>query len=492
MLITMLISLYTARVFLNTLGASDYGLYTLISGVIFMFGFLQDTLTRATLRYLCVYKVEGDLVKQRKVFSISMLLHFAISLFIMTNLLIINNFLFSGFLNIPPDRLLTARYVYYFMIASFAFTVMSIPYDSVLNANENMFFYSFVGIAESLLKLFLAIVLPFVDSDKLIFYSLFLSLITIVSLIVKRVYCHWKYEECRFRIAYYDKYMAQNMISYAGWNFLTSISSLISFNAMPILLNKFYGTVLNAAQGIATQVNGVLTQFSSNMLKALNPTITKNGAGENVENMMKFGLTGSKLSFVILCFFAVPIIVECPYVLQLWLVNVPDWASVFCVMLLIRSLANQLTIVFSDCIYASQDIKYYCIFKSILNIMPIVFVYIVFKMGGAPYLLYVILFGCWEVLGGIVILYFNRKKYQLKIWLYLKTLLFPCIILLLIEYGCGLLITTLMEVSLFRLIIVIFNSTVLCLSLSWILVFGEIERKLILDILYNSIRKWKQ
>ena len=195
MITTFVVALYTARVCLNVLGASDYGLFTLIAGVIFMFGFLQDTLTRSTLRYLCYYKTQNNILYQTKVYSISIFLHLAIALVIIFNLLLVTNFLFSGFLKIDPDRIYAAKMVYFCMIASFSFTVMSVPYDSVLNANEDMLYYSLVGIIENVLKLGLALYLPFVESDPLIFFSVVSACITILSLLVKRFYCHLKYEE---------------------------------------------------------------------------------------------------------------------------------------------------------------------------------------------------------------------------------------------------------------------------------------------------------
>lgn len=487
----LLISLYTARVFLNTLGPSDYGLYTLIAGVIFMFGFLQDTLSRSTLRYLCFYKAQNNLLLQKKVYTISIILHLIISLIIAFNLIIITDYLFSGFLNIDTDRVYAARMVYYFMIASFAFTVMSVPYDSILNANEDMLYYSVIGIIESVLRLVLAIWLPFVETDKLIFYSFFLACITIFSLIIKRVYCHRKYEECQLSISLFDKGIAKQMTTYAGWNFLTSITSLISFNAMPVLLNNFFNTVVNAAQGIAGQVNGILMVFSSNLLKALNPTITKSGGVYDIQKTLRFSMTGSKLSFLITCFLSVPIIVECHYILKLWLVNVPEWAPVFCALLLIRSLSNQLVTVYAECIYASDNIRNYCIIKGILNILPIVIVYLWFKMGAAPYVIYIALFLCWELLGGIVIIYYNRKLYHLSIASYLRQLVLPCLGILVVALAMGFAINTLFDESIIRLFSNILLSCLIISLLSWVMVLDREEKDLFVKMLGKLLSQLK-
>lgn len=482
MIVNLFISLYTARVFLNTLGASDYGLYTLIAGAIFMFGFLQDTLSRSTLRYLCYYKAKQNKLSQKKVYSISIVLHLIVSLIIAFNLVLIADFLFSGFLNIDPDRVYAARIVYYFMIVSFAFTVMSVPYDSILNANEDMFYYSVIGIIESLMRLVLAILLPYVETDKLVFYALFLSLITIISLIVKRIYCYHKYEECRFSFSLFDKVLAKQMTLYAGWNFITSITSLISFNSMPILLNYFFSTVVNAAQGIAAQINGIMMVFSTNLLKALNPTITKSGGIKDIEKTSRFSITGSKLSFLITCFISVPVIIECSYILKLWLVNVPEWASIFCALLLIRSLANQLITVYAECIYASNNIRNYCIVKGILNLIPILLVYLCLKMGAAPYIVYVVLFICWELLGGAVIIYYNKQMYGLDIYFYLYRLVFPCIGVLSVSLAIGFFINNLFSESLIRLLLNIVLPNIVVASLSWYYILDHEEKALFIKI----------
>lgn len=482
MIITIITSLYTSRVFLNTLGASDYGLFSLLGGVIYLFGFLQDTLTRSSLRYMCYYKANGEIVNQQKVYTISVILHLSLSFLILSLLLLITPYLFSGFLNIESDRIEAARWVYYSMVLAFVFTVMSIPYDSVLNANENMLYYSKVGVLENILKLLLAISLPFVATDKLIYFAFASMLITIISLVLKRVYCFTKYEECRFRLSLFDKRIAKNMTSYAGWNFLTSVSSLASFNAIPIFLNIYFGTVINAAQGIASQVNGFLTQFSTNLLKALSPTITKSGS-DNVVKMIKFGTTGSKLSFIILAFFAVPIIVECPYILKIWLKNVPEWTSIFCVLLLIRSVINQLLTVFADCIYANADIKNYCIIKSFFNFLPIPLMFLAFKMGVAPYMVYVIMFLCWEFFGGIIIFFFMKKLYKFDIIPYLLTILLPCSIVFLFELFVGYSISCYFSPSFLRLL---FNSiiiTVLLILSSWMIILNSEEKMIVRELL---------
>jgi len=487
-MITMTISLYTARVILNTLGASDYGLYGLISGVVFMFGFLQDTLTRATLKFLCFYKANNDRKSQTKVFSISFILHMFIAILAFLILVIVSNYLFSGFLKISENRIGVAKYVYYLMIVNLVFTIMSIPYDSALNANENMQYYSIVGIVESMLKMILALCLPYVSYDKLLLYSLILAIISISSLIAKWIYCYIKYDECKLRLSLFDKKIAISMATYAGWNLWTLVTYVVSFNSIPVLLNFFFGTIVNAAQSIVSQVNGVLISFSTNMLKSLTPVLNKTSGANEFDSMMKFGHTGTKLSFLILCFFSVPILVEGQYIFKLWLVNVPEWTIVFCVMQILRSLANQLTTVYVDCVYTNSKIKKYCIIKSILNILPIPFVYLMLSFGYAPYITYVIFFVFWEFLGGYVVIYFNRKMYNLNLHEYIYALVFPCVGMLLVECTLGYAFTYTMEASLIRLILNSILVSSLYVIISWFVILRKQEKYLIKEMCLNKLK----
>ena len=481
MFVTMVVSLYTARVFLNVLGASDYGLYQLVAGTVALFGFLQDTLVLATLRYLCYYKGKNDSEKVNTVFNISILLHFILSLIITCFLLGFANFLFDGFLNIPPDRIEVSKVIYYLMVVTSFLTIMSIPYDSVLNANENMLYFSIIGIIEALLKLVLALLIEGILMDNLIFFGFGTAFISLLSLAIRRFYCHVKYKECRYNLMTIDIGLLKDMLKYAGWNMLTGVSVLFISNATGIVLNKFFGTIVNAAQGIATQVNGVLFQFSGNIQKSINPIINKSFGENNEIRMLKLSFSGSKLSFSIFFIFCIPMIVESPYILRLWLKNVPDWTVIFCQILLIRTLTHQLTSYFTNCIYATGLIRNYCILKSIFNLLSLGAMIIAFLFGMPPYYSHIALFVFFEFAGGIIILSYCHKLFNFSIYSFIKILLFPGILLISFELVTGFVITTLMEESLIRVVLNILLIVWTFALLSWFFFFNDEERNIILS-----------
>lgn len=210
------------------------------------------------------------------------------------------------------------------------FTVMSVPYDAVLNAHENMKYYAIVGIIESLLKLSVALIVVYTFSDKLIVYGVLMACIPLITLTIMRIYCHKHYTECTIAPKkYWDKTMMKEMTSFAGWNFSGTIASLIGNYGNGILINHFFGVALNAAMGIGNQLNGQLSIFSNNMLKALTPIIVKKEGARDRQSMLQYSFIGCKLSFALLAFFAIPCVIETPFILKIWLKNVPEWTILF-------------------------------------------------------------------------------------------------------------------------------------------------------------------
>lgn len=489
MAVTMLISLYSTRVILENLGEKDFGLFNLVAGVIVMFGFFQDTMTRATLRYLCFYKGEGDITKQKIVFNVSLFIHMIIAIVICINLIGFSDYIFNELLNIEKERITAAKYVYYFMIFSFAFTVLTIPYDSILNANENMFIYSIIGVIESFCRLIIALVIPFYTNDKLIFFALCTVIVTINSLLIKRIYCHKKYSECSINISFIEKRTVYKMLSYAGWNFLTSISSLLTYHGLGVILNMFWGTALNAAQGIANQINGVLMNFSENIMKALNPVINKAEGENNQEKLQKLSFTGTKSTFMIFSFFAIPVMFEAENILNIWLKETPKWTVIFCQLLLFRTLINQLTTVFASRIYAQGSIKGYCIVKTIFNILPLFFTYYAFKAQLPPYTMYIIMLFFWEILGGYVVLYFAQHKCNLNINAYIKEILLPSIIVIITTSIIVFLIINNIHAFFLRIIITSFISTISLCLIAWYILLNNDERNIIKATISTVQRK---
>lgn len=486
--ITVFISLYTTRLILASLGASDFGVFNIVGGAITMLGFLNSTMANATQRFMSYAEGEGNLSKKKQVFNVSMVLHIVVA--ILTGLILLAAMypLFNGIFNIQPERIFAAKIIYLSLIVSTMFTIVNVPYDSVMNAHENMLYYSIIGILEAFLKLLVAYACVYSVHDKLIVYGVLMAIIPFVTLTIMKVYCHRKYEECGIGFRqYWNKQLVKDIASFSGWNFLTAISSLASYYGAGLVLNHFFGTILNAAQGIANQVNGQMSAFSLNLMKAVNPIIVKRAGAKDVEAMNKAALASGKYSTLLIVFFAVPFILEMHYVLTIWLKDVPEWTSLFCCLQLVITIICQMTSSASTAIYAEGNIKWYAIYKSVMNLAPVLLTYIAFSFHGAPYWLYVTMIAIWAVGGDCVILYYAKKICNLSFLVFAKEVFVPVVLVLALMFVCGYLPQIFMEMSFGRLLISIFTTSVVFFIAIWLFVFKRHEKNNVLSIIKAKI-----
>lgn len=487
--ITVLLSLYTTRLILGTLGASDFGIFNIVGGAIAMLGFLNSTMSNATLRFMAYSEGERILGNKRKVFNVSLVFHFVIAFITLLLLLAVMHPLFRDVLNIQSDRVFAAKIVYYSFMFSTILTIINVPYDAVMNAHENMLYYSLIGILEAFLKLLIAFLCIYTKYDKLIVYGLLMAILPLITLTIMKVYCHRYYGECVISLRkYWDIKIVKQIITFSVWNFLTALSSLLSAQGIGLILNHFFGTVLNAAQGIANQLNGQLSAFSGNMMKALNPVIIKSAGAKNLVAMNTSTIAGCKYSTYLILLFAIPFMIEIQFILDLWLKDVPKWTSVFCVLLLIQTLICQMCGGVATAVYAQGDIKKYAIYKSVMNILPLFVVFICFYLGGEPYFLYIPMIVIWAIGGNIVILIYAKKKCNLSIKEYLKGVFLPVLFVALIMYLCGYIVNQSFSVGWGRLILCCCSTTVAMICSLILFGMTTIEKKQVKCIIENFVR----
>lgn len=490
--ITMFVSLYTTRLILASLGASDFGIFNVVGGAIGMLGFLNSTMANATQRFMSYAEGEGDLEKKRKIFNVSVVLHCIIAIVTALLLLIAMFPFFNGIFNIEPERVFAAKVVYYSLIFSMMLTVINVPYDAVMNAHENMLYYSVVGVFESFLKLSVALIIVHTVHDKLVIYGILMTCIPLITLSIMRIYCHRHYEECVIAPReYWDGTLIKQISGFFGWNFLTAISSLFSAQGIGIVLNHFFGAVLNAAQGIANQVNGVLSNFSVNMMKALNPVITKSAGAGNIEAMNRATIAGCKYSALLTMFFAIPLSLEVNYVLNLWLEEVPAWAATFVVLQLVQSIILQMANSASTAIYAEGDIKHYAIWKSVTNAVPVLLVWIAFRNGGSPIWLYIPMIVVWAIGGDLVILFYAKKHCGLNIKKYINNVFFPLIGASIFMFVIGIIPSFFMETSFLRLFLTCISTTAGMVLAALLFAVPKEERKMFSGFIHGIINKKK-
>lgn len=487
--ITVFISLWTTRLILNSLGSSDFGLFNLIGGAIATLGFLNSTMSFTTQRFMSYSEGEGDGEKKKRIFNISLVLHLFIALGTGLLLTIAGFFFFQGGLNIPQGRELAAQVVYASLVMSTIFTVAAVPYDAAITAHENMKYYAVVGIFEALLKLLVAFACTYTHQDKLIVYGVLMAIIPLITLVILLRYCHKHYEECVLAPRrYWDKQQAKSILSFASWNFLGATTSLVGKYGLGLVLNQFFGTLLNAAQGIAAQLNGQLLAFSNSMLKAVNPALTRTEGEGDKTRVLSLTITSTKVSYFILALFVLPAIAEMPYILKLWLKNVPAWAIIFTQLQLVRSLVEQITLVLSTAINAEGRIATYNKVVSFLNLLPILLSALAFAQGATPVFMYWITIIVFGVAVDVLRVYYMKKNCGLSYSTFFRQLLLPIIGVSLFTSGIAGVSVWVMEEGFFRLLLTLLGCTLGLLLAIWVGGLNEMEKDYI-RLLWRKLRK---
>ena len=491
MAITMFVSLYTTRLILNGLGASDFGIFNIVGGSIAMLGFLNTAMASATQRFMSYAEGEGKREKQRSIFNVSIVLHTAVAVVMAAVLSVAGYFFFHGILNIPADRLDAAKVVYASLVISTLFTIMNVPYDAVLNAHENMKYYAIVGLIESFLKLSVAFACLYTHHDKLIVYGILMATIPFITLTIMKVYCHRKYEECVLNPRkYWDKGIMSQMASFGGWNLAGTMGTMVGNYGNGVVLNCFFGTVLNAALGIAGQLNGMLYVFSNNMLKALNPVIVKKeGEGER-SRMLEYSYTGCKFSFLLFALFCLPCFVEAPYVLKLWLKGYPEWTVLFVRYQIVRTLFEQLTITLDTSLAATGKIKEVSIATFVLDLLPLIVLPLVFHSGASPAWYYPVVIFLMNICTTAVRLFYCRKYCGLHLFHFIRKIMLPCILFCIALLTVGASFALFMDAGIQRLSLCVVLMELLFLPASWILLNSR-EREILFRIRYNIMNKIK-
>lgn len=357
-ILIMLVSLYTVRVVLNTLGAEDYGIYNVVAGVVMMFGFLSGAMATASQRFFSFEMGKKNEVGLSLIFSVTLTIYAFLSIIIVILAETLGLWFVCTKLVIPPERMTAAKWLYQCAVVSFLFSIMTTPFMSAIIAHENMNVYAYVGIVEVFLKLGVMFVLKITPFDKLIFYGILLLLVSVINTGLYRFYCKKHYKECRFKFLW-DKQKFSEMFSYVGWNLFGSAVGVFKNQLINILLNQFFGAVVNAARAIAQQVSAAVTSFSQNFSTAIRPQIIKTYAAEQKDECLALTFRGCKMTFFLMYIFSLPLILEMPFVLNLWLKNPPENAVIFASLVLIDALVDSVSYPIMTLAQATGKIKLY-------------------------------------------------------------------------------------------------------------------------------------
>lgn len=374
-IIMMLIGLFTSRVILDTLGITDFGVYNAVCGVMALTGIISASLSNATSRFI-TFSIGRDIQEEaNRTFANIKAIYYVLA-FVFTILgETIGLWFLYHYLVIPPDRIGAATWVFHFSVASCFLSLICVPYNSAIVAHERMAAFAYISIFDVSFKLLVAYLLYISPVDKLILYASLLFGIGILKRIIYTVYCRKRFEEVRVRPKI-DKQQFKEILAFAGWTLNGNIAWMGYTQGLNILLNMFFGPVVNAARGVALQVQGIITQFITNFQTALNPQLTKNYAANNLERMHQLLHFGTKFSFFLLLLLTLPVFFEAPFVLSIWLVEVPDYTVSFLQLILVHSLLETISNPLNISIHATGNIRKFQIIEGsmLLTIVPISYI----------------------------------------------------------------------------------------------------------------------
>ena len=372
MLFMLVINLYTSRVVLNTLGVVDYGINNVVGGVIAMLGFLTGSLGAASSRYITYDLGKGDMAIMKKTFGNILSIHFILATIVLIVGETLGLWFVSTQLQIPPERETAAIWVYQFSIFSSVLAVISVPYNATIIAHEKMSAFAYISIADAILKLLIVYLLILIPYDKLIIYAILYFCIQAFDRIVYGIYCSQHFEETHTYLRY-DRSLFREIFLFAMWTMNGGLAVVGYTQGLNILLNIFFGPTINAARGIAVQVQSVCQQFCNNFQMALNPQLTKSYAQGNLDNMHRLVVKSSKFSFYILFFIVLPLMFEAEFVLKLWLGTVPEYTVTFLRLILVVGLLYTLSNPIIVSVHATGRLKKFQMIEGtmLLTIVPI-------------------------------------------------------------------------------------------------------------------------
>ena len=485
----MAISLISVPMILHALGQSDYGLYNLISGVIVMLAFLNASMTISTQRYLSVAIGEGSIEKLNRIYTSSLLLHFLLGLIIVIIFEVCYFVAFDSIFNIEESRIPAAKTIYQFLVVSMFFTIMSVPFSAVMNAKENMLAFSIIDIIDSLLKLGVAYFLGKYGGDRLVFYGFAIALISIMNTIIYRLYVNFKYKEFKFSIKKYaDKETFKGMFGFAGWNTLGAMAMIGRNQGIAVIFNVFFGTIANAAYAIANQINGVLNNFSATFQKALNPQLMQSEGMNNHKRLVYISMLSSRISVLVLALFAIPLIIEMPYVLKIWLKDFPENAMQMSRLVLILSVVYQYSMGLMSAIQAVGDIKRYFIVMSSIILLNLPICYIILRLGLPSYSC-IFVFIILELISFVARLKMANKLVGIEIREFLKTVVMSTLVCISLGLIASLIPHFIMAESFLRVVIVSLVYAVVYIYSAWIYALDASTKNSIIKIISKIIRK---
>lgn len=433
MLLIMAISLFTSRIVLDTLGVVDFGLNNVVGGVITMFAFFNTAMVTASQRYITIGLAENNLERLKVIFTTSFQIHIIISFVIIILGETVGLWFVYNKLVIPTDRMYACLWVYHLSIVTIVANILSVPYNSAIIAHEKMGAFASISIVEIFFKLGIVYLLYVSPIDRLILFAILGAIVQITMRNIYIIYCKRHFKEIKL-IRVCDRVLIKEMGAFASWNLLGNLAVSLCGQGLNILINMFFGPAVNAARGIAVQVDSTIDRFSGSFTMAVNPQLTKLYAENNKTDMTTLLYRSSKLAFFLILALSLPVIMETELILYVWLKQIPEYSVSFVRVLLLIAILNTLVRPSVTLISATGIIKQYQLVVGGILLMVVPISYLVLKMGGTPFSVYVVHLAV-NIVIFIIRFYYMKKLVGLSIKEYVRNVLLRCICVILLSVG---------------------------------------------------------
>lgn len=487
MLMVLIVSLFTVRVILNSLGAEDYGINNVVGGFITMFAFLTSTLNSASLRFFSYNIGKNDQKTLSQYFTMSFWCFVLLALFIFVLAETVGLWFVANKLIIPSNRMEAAMWVYQFSILQFVLNILVIPYNSIVIAHEKMNMYAIIGVIECLLKLVVAYLIFISPFDKLKTYAVLLFLMMLIIDGYYILYGLKNFRECRIK-KFWDSKIFKEIANYSGWSLFGAVSGVAREQGINILLNMFFNPIVNAARGIAFQISSQINNFVLNFYKAVQPQITKSYGAGDVNSMLSLVYRSSKFCFYLILFLSLPVLLETDYILQVWLKNVPENTALFTRLVILTAIVDSTSYPLQTSISATGRIKAYQFFIGTLLILNLPIAWLFLKLGFPPeitmYIAIVI-----SIIAQVVRLLFVRSYVQLSIRYYFSGVIIPILLVTTLSAIIPTILHYSFESGFLRLVIVGLVSLFSTAAFIWFIGITRDERSSLRHIILKKLHR---
>ena len=478
MILVMAVSLYTSRVNLNVLGVVDNGIYQVVGGIVALFSFLSNSLSGATSRFLTYEIGKDDKIKLKETFSAVFIVHCVLAIIIVILSEVIGAWFLYNKLNIPAERFHAAAIAFQFSVISSIFSITQVPYNASIIAHERMSIYAYMSILDVCLRLVVCLLLYFSPYDKLVTFSILTLTVSIFIQIIYRLYCIKNFEECRFQ-RNNNISIIKPILFFSGWDLFGNFSVMARTQGVNMILNIFFGPVINSAVGFSATIGNTILSFSNNFNAAIRPPIIKAYASGDIKRMQELMINASKISFFLLLLLSAPFLFESEYIIKLWLKTPPPYTYMFCKYELTFSIITSLFLPLVYAIHATGKVKFMSIVNGSIWFFTVPITYILLKLGFSPFVPYITKIGLlfFVIVSNIYSVQKYIKEFRYKEYLKLsfipavKVLIFSSIPLLIIYYQL------LDLTAIYRLIIICISSCIIISGCSYFFLISSKDRK---------------